>query len=137
MRRLWYVTIILIVLSISSSCTEEQMQQVDKAAETTKKVTVEGEKILESPTGQYVPPDIKFIVVLAGALASGLANAWQEWRLKTMTKTTKAIVKGIEKSTDPEAGHSTDEIKNAIADEMKAAKVYDRGNKIVDRLKIS
>ena len=139
MRRLWYVTVILVILSIGAACTEQQQQQVDKAAQATKDVTVEGEKILQSPVGQYVPPDIKFWIVLAGAMASGMANAWQEWRLKNMTKTTKAIVKGIESAEKSEKNPplASTNIKAAIFEEMRTAKIYDRGNKIVDRLKIA
>lgn len=133
-----FVSVILLLCLGNDGC-EQQMQQIDKAAEVTKQITIEGEQVLESPVGQYVPPDIKFWVVLGGALASGLANAWQEWRNQNMKKTTKAIVKGIEKAERSETNPplATAGIKAAIAEEMKAAKIYDRGNKIVDKLKIA
>lgn len=138
MRRLWYVTVILIVLSIGAACTEQQMQQADKVAQATKDVTVEGEQLLQSSAGQYIPQDIKLMIGMGGAIALGAANAWQAWRNQNMKKTTKAIVKGIENTSNPDK--PTSEIKANIAEAMIAEggqKFYDRANKIVDKLKIA
>jgi len=71
-------------------------------------------------------------------LVSGLVLTWQELRNRNMKKTTRAIVKGIENTANPDK--ATSEVKANIADEMRKQggdKFYAKANKIVDRLKIS
>jgi len=130
---------LLLSAILFAGCTEQQMQEIDKAAVATKEITGAGEQFMESPAGQYVSPDLKFGIALGGFVISSLVNAWQEWRLKNMTKTTKAIVKGIETAEKESSGNppKAKSIKANIEAEMKATKIYDRGNKIVDKLKIA
>ena len=54
-----------------------------------------------------------------------------------MTKTTKAIVKGIEKSADQVQTNPANPVKEAIGKEMRAAGIYDQANQLVDQLKIA
>lgn len=131
---------ILLVCLGSDGC-EKEFERIDKTAQATKEITVEGEKFIESPAGEYIPPEIKQAIGVVGALALILANGWQAWRNQTMKKTTKAIVKGIEDAENLSnmSGNSKspNSVKDCIEAEMKAAKIFDRGNKIVDKLKIA
>lgn len=119
-----------------ASCSEEQKQEIDKAAISTKQIAESSEQLLGSPAGEIIPPDIKLWIILGGALASGAANAWQKWRADEMKQTTKAIVKGIEVAeaqNNPQASTVKSNIKTA----MKLTGNYDRCNKIVDKLKVT
>ena len=94
--------------------------------------------VLDSPAGQLIPPALK----VYGLIAIGLINAgvigWEEMRNRQMKKVTKAIVKGIENTDNPDK--ATSEVKTNIAEAMLAQggdKFYAKANKIVDRLKIS
>lgn len=126
---------ILVILSVPA-CTEQEQEKVDKIAQDVKTVTETGQQLLESPVGQFIPPDVKFWIVLGGALAAGLANGWQSWRSSQMKKTTKAIVAGIEKvgeAATPDNPSSA--VKAAIAEQMLKTGCYETCNKIVDKLK--
>lgn len=95
--------------------------------------------ILDSPAGQALPPPVGLYGGIATTLIMGGAAAYKQWRLSQMSKTTKAIVRGIEASGKPageEAGNPS-QVKAAIAVEMRKLGVYDAGNKLVDRLKVS
>lgn len=94
--------------------------------------------VLESPAGLLIPPSIRLYGEIGVMLASGLVLTWQQLRNRNMKKTTKAIVKGIEQTVNPEK--TTSEVKSNIANEMRKQggdKFYARANKIVDKLKIS
>ena len=94
--------------------------------------------VLDSPAGQALPPPIGLYGGIATTLVMAGAATYKQWRLSQMSKTTKAIVRGVEtahwKSMAEEAENPT---KTAIAVEMRKLGVYDAGNKIVDRLKVS
>jgi len=133
------VTVSAILLIVLCGC-EELLRRGDKAADATKDLAGTGEQFLQTPTGQALPGQVKLYAAGGIALASILANGWQEWRNKGMKKTTKAIVQGIEsaaKAADPASENPVAAVKAAIGDQMKAAGCYDRGKKIVNQLKIS
>jgi len=94
--------------------------------------------LLDSPAGLMIPPSIRLYGEIGVMLASGLILAWQELRNRNMKKTTKAIVKGIEQTDNPDK--ATSEVKANIADCMRREggdRFYAKANKIVDKLKIS
>ena len=136
MRKVIFATVLIVTLF--GGCDENFLQQADRFVEDVNTVKTGTEAVLRSPAGAALPPDIKLYGTLGILLASGLVNGWQEWRNKTMKKTTKAIVKGIEQSKDVDK--SISDVKHNIADEMQKQggdKFYAKANKIVDKLKIS
>lgn len=138
MRFLGFWIIIYAVLLIGFSGCHELLKQADKAAEVTQDVAASTEQLMQSPIGQAVPGHIKLYLASGLALASLLANSWQEWRLKEMTKTTKAIVQGIDQ-VDKKSIENTpmSELKDSISQQMKLAGCSDNGRKIVNKLKIA
>lgn len=138
---MWFKRAILIwILFVGIiGCTEQQRQQIDRAAVGTQQLVTDVNTLMQTPTGQMLPADIKLYAGLAALLASVGANAWQEWRNKQMTKTTKAIVKGIDQAERKTKNSNTPvaEVKAAIKEAMVATGCYERCNKIVDVLKIS
>jgi len=94
-------------------------------------------ELLDSPAGQMLPPDWRLYGGLATtALMAGTA-AYKQWRLSQMAKTTKAIVRGVEASDKPDGTGNPLPLKAAIGKEMRKLGIYDAGNKLVDRLKVS
>ena len=97
--------------------------------------------VLETPAAQALPPPVGLYGALATTLVTGGAAAYKQWRLSQMSKTTKAIVRGIEAAEQPTAteapGNPHSQVKTAIAIEMRKLGVYDVGNKLVDRFKLS
>lgn len=136
------VTVSAILLIGLCGC-EELLRRGDKAAEATKDLAGSAEQLLRTPTGQALPGQVKLYAAGGIALASILANGWQEWRNKGMKKTTKAIVLGIESAAEaagPAHGASENPVtavKAAIRNQMKIVGCSDRGRKIVNQLKLS
>ena len=123
------IVLICVAIMFLTSCTKPQKIKVDQLAETAAHVAAGGEAVLQSPIGQLVPPDIRFYMTLAGAVIMAAVGGWQKYRKDQLTKTTTAIVRGIESQDDCKA------VKTAIAGAMKSIGIYDAGNKIVDQLK--
>jgi len=142
MRNLGKITIILAIwfapflLSITG-CEEKQLQPIDKLVTDANNIVTAGGAILQSPAGDLLPPLWQVIGALAIAIGSILVNGWQKVRANLMKKTTKAIVKGIEAAEQVEKPNPTNPVKAAIGDQMRAAGIYDKGNEIVDLLKVS
>jgi len=136
-----YLTILItsavLSLFIIGSCNERQLDRTDQIVADANSLVTIGGAILESPGARVIPPDWRLYGSLAVLLGSALTNGYQKWRGSQMTKTTKAIVKGIEKAEKAAQGNPIAPVKMAIAKEMRAARVFDVGNKIVARLKIS
>jgi len=133
-----FFTILSLVTLIG--CNEQQLERIDQSVQDANNVAGGVQAVIESPAGQMIPPDLRIYGLLGVQLVSGLVIAWQEWRNQNMKKTTKAIVKGIEQSNNPEKITSATEVKSNIADEMMkqgGEKFYARANKIVDKLKIA
>lgn len=134
----WIVFVILSAAVLMIGC-EDYWMQGDKIAQDANNIASGAQAVLESPAGALIPPDVKLYGALGIAIVNGLVITWQEWRNRTMKKTTKAIVQGIER-TGSNPNPATSEAKSNIRDEMLkqgGEKFYARANKIVDRLKIS
>jgi len=128
---------ILLVCFALVGC-DEFWRQGDNIIQDANTIAVGAQDVLDSPAGQLIPPNIKVYGLLGIGLINAMVIGWEEWRNSTMKRTTKAIVKGIEATGNPDK--ATSEVKSNIADEMLKAggdKFYARANKIVDRLKIS
>ncbi len=131
------ITIPIFILILFAGC-DEFWQKGDEIVTDANAVAGGARAVLESPAGQLIPPNIKLYGFLGIGLINGVVIAWEEWRNRTMKKTTKAIVKGIENTGNPDK--VTSEVKSNIAAEMRREggdRFYARANKIVDRLKIS
>jgi len=139
MRKAWFLSIMVTVMFAVGGCDEEQLGQADKIVTDANDIVGLIKEALESPPARaFLPADIQLYGAVGIALASMVLNGWQEVKGSLMKKTTKAIVKGIEKERkacgDP---NPTDPIKNSIKTEMQLAGIYDRANVLVDKLKIS
>lgn len=134
MKKVIYLAILALVTLVGC---EEFLTMGDEIIQDANAVAGGARAILESPAGQLIPPNLKIYGLLGIGLTSVIVNGWQEWRNKTMKKTTRAIVKGIENAKNPD---DITEVKTHIANEMQKQggdKFYARANKIVDKLKIS
>ena len=135
MKRFLNVTLLLLI--VLAGC-EKFWQKGDEISQDVDAVAGGAQALLDSPAGAMIPPEWKLYGALGVALANGLVITWQEFRNRTMKKTTRAIVQGIERTDNPQK--ATSEVKGNIAEEMRRAggdKFYARANKIVDKLKIS
>jgi len=139
MRKVWFLSIMVTVMFAVGGCDEEQLGQADKIVTDANDIAAGVQVFLSSPAGAAVPPDWRLYGALGAGVVSIIANGWQQFRNGTMKKTTKAIVKGIEKverQGNPKPAE-TAAVKEAIAKEMITAGIFDRGNTLVDQLKIS
>ena len=138
MKRFLNVTMLLFILAGCLAGCDEFWQKGDEIVQDVNDIAGGARALLESPAGQMLPPNLKLYGALGVILANGLVITWQELRNRTMKKTTKAIVKGIENTENPDK--ATSEVKANIANEMLKQggdRFYDKANKIVDKLKIS
>jgi len=131
------IGVMLIVTPIG--CDEEQLRTVDRVVSDVNSVSTGARAVLETPAGQAVPADIRLMIELALGLVSAGTIGWQKWRSGIMTKTTKAIVRGVEQTApagnpDPDV-RTNNLVKMNIQQQMIKAGVFDQGNRIVDRLK--
>ena len=140
MKRCTFTTIIFLLATLAG-CNEAQRQTVDEIVADVNTVAVGGQAVLQSPAGAAIPSPAKEIAGLVIGLAGAGVATWTEWRRRTMAKTTKAIVRGIEQvDRDHQTTNPTNpasEIKDRIALNMRALGVVDKGDKIVNKLKIS
>ena len=136
MKHIFFSLCVLCVLC-GFGCNDEQLERADRAAAGVGTAITTAEGILATPAGQALPPDWRLYGSLAVAAGSIALGAYKQWRLSIMTKTTKAIVKGIEKAEDQVQTNPTNPVKEAIGKEMRAAGIYDQGNRLVDQLKIA
>ena len=128
---------VIVAVALTAGCNDEQLERADRAAAGVGTAITTAEGILATPAGQALPPDWRLYGSLAVAAGSIALGAYKQWRLSIMTKTTKAIVKGIEKAEDQVQTNPTNPVKEAIGKEMRAAGIYDQGNRLVDQLKIA
>jgi len=133
----------LAIITFAGSCDmpDPLSQAMDRAVTDVNSIATTGKAVLNSPAAQVIPPDLRLYAVLALNLLTGGAAGYKQWRLAQMGKTTKAIVRGIEAAETQDlsepATNPSKPVKVAIAAEMRKLGVYDAGNKIVDRLKVS
>lgn len=131
------ITISISVILLLVGC-DEFWQKGDEIVRDVNDIAGGARAVLDSPAGQMIPPGIKLYGVLGLAAVNALVIGWEELRNRTMKKTTKAIVDGIENTSNPDKAVS--EVKSNIANEMRRQggdKFYAKANKIVDKLKIS
>ena len=116
-------------------------EALDNAASDANDWAAVGRDALDSPAGRGLPADVRLYGSLAVSAVMAGAAGYKQWRLSQMNRTTKAIVRGIEaaeKQPGSEAtGNPTNPVKVAIAAEMRRLGIYDTGNKIGERLKVS
>jgi len=132
------VIYLLILALLPLAGCEDFWRQGDAIVQDVNDIASGARAVLESPAGQLIPPDLRLYVFLGIGLINAAVITWEELRNRTMKKTTKAIVKGIENTANPDK--ATSEVKANIANEMRnqgGDKFYAKANKIVDKLKIS
>ena len=132
-----FVLCVLCVLCGLTGCTEQQLRQADRTAADVNNLITGAQAILATPAAAALPPDWRLYGSLIFAAGSIVLGAYKQWRLTLMTKTTKAIVKGIEKSEDQVKTNPVNPVKVSIGKEMRAAGIYDQANRIVDQLRIA
>ena len=138
MKRLLNVTVLLLIVLAGLAGCDEFWQKGDQIIQDVNAVGGGAKALLESPAGQLIPPDLKVYGLIGIGLINAAVICWEEMRNRTMKKTTKAIVQGIERTGNPDK--ATSEVKANIAEAMRAEggdKFYAKANKIVDQLKIS
>jgi len=142
MKKLIFVTILSAALFLTS-CDERSLQKVDRFVRDVNNVAAGAEAVIESPAGHAIPPDYRLIGLLILQLINGGVITWEEWRNNNMKKTTKSIVRGIEKSdtNNPQLSQqdSIANVKDNIRSEMIAQgghKFFVRADKIIDNLKL-
>ena len=132
------VIYLLILACLTLAGCEDFWQTGDKIVQDANAIAGGARAVLDSPAGQLIPPDLKIYGLLGIGLINAVVIGWEELRNRTMKKTTKAIVKGIENTANPDI--ATSDVKANIAHEMLQQggyKFYAKANKIVDKLKIS
>ncbi len=132
------IYIVSLLLLTLSGC-DEFWQKGDEIVRDANAVAGGARALMDSPAGQLIPPDLKLYGLLGIALINAGVIGWEELRNRTMKKTTKAIVKGIENASSNPSVAKTSEVKGHIAEAMRRQggdKFYVRANKIVDTLKI-
>jgi len=134
--RILLVSMVTLV-AVGGGCNEKQIKKVDVIVGDVNDIVAGVEAALESPAGDLLPPDYRLYAAAGVALASIAINSWQKVRSTLMTKTTKAIVKGIEANEKQKKPNPTNHVKEAIRCQMIDAGIYDRGNRLVDRMKIA
>jgi len=131
------VSLAFLLFVFSPGC-DEFWQKGDEIIQDANDAAAGARVLLESPAGRLIPPDLKVYGLIGIGLINAAVIGWEEMRARQMKKTTRAIVKGIENTDNPDKAMS--EVKANIAEEMRRQggdKFYAKANKIVDRLKIS
>ncbi|MCJ7805471.1 hypothetical protein MUP46_02410 [Patescibacteria group bacterium] len=129
--------VLLSVLCVLCGCTKQQLNQADRTAGDVNNLITAGQRLLATPAAAAIPPDWRLYGSLALAAGSIVVGAYKQMRLTLMTKTAKAIVKGIEKSKEEIQTNPKNPVLEAIGKEMRAAGIYDQANQLVDQLKIA
>ncbi|MFA5265996.1 MAG: hypothetical protein WC378_19415 [Opitutaceae bacterium] len=134
----------LLALFTAGGCSEEQIRNIDQAAQDANSLIAGGKAILDSPAAALIPLPVRQIMEWCGL---GLASAIALWKWlvargvvkanQSLTQTGKAIVLAIESLE----GKQADQVKAAVGDQMTemAAETpgltYDQMNAVVDALK--
>jgi hypothetical protein len=135
--RILLITAILGAVTLIGGCEEKQLERIDRIITDANDVVSGVGAVLQSPAGALLPPDLRLYGTIGVAIASVGVNAWQKVKGNLMKKTTKAIVKGIEKGQGDPKTNPVSKIKAAIGQEMRTAGIYDKGNQLVDQLKVA
>lgn len=137
MNKVTFLAIITVLMFAAIGCDETQLRQADQFVTDANNIVTAAGGVIQSPAGALLPPVFQLYGASAIALASIALNSWQKVRANLMTKTTKAIVKGIESAGNVTKTNPTNPIKESIRTEMILAGIYDKGNQLVDQLKVS
>ena len=132
-----FLAIVVVLMFAASGCEEAQLRQADQIVTDANNIVTAVGGLMQSPAGALLPPGFQLYGAAGIALVSIALNSWQKVRANLMIKTTKAIVKGIELSEKKTKPNPTNPIKAAIRQEMITAGIYDRGNQLVDQLKVA
>ena len=137
MNKVTFLTIITVLMFAAIGCDETQLRQVDQFVTDANSVVTAAGDVMQSPAGALLPPVFQLYGASAIALASIALNSWQKVRANLMKKTTKAIVKGVESAGKVSKTNPANQVKDSIRTEMILAGVYDKGNQLVDQLKVA
>ena len=128
---------VLISAMFGIGCAEQQLERMDRIVADVNDISATGMVLLQSPAARLLPPDAQLYGAVAVAMASIIVNGWQQIRGNLMKKTTKAIVKGIEASENQVKTNPSNPVKVAIGEQLRAAGIYDQGDKLIRELKIA
>ena len=137
MTKVRFLAVIVFTMFAVTGCEESQLRQADQVVADANSIVSAVGGVVYSPAGALLPPGFQLYGAAGIAIASVLLNGWQKVRANLMTKTTKAIVKGVEAATKDIKTNPTNPIKEAIRASMITAGIYDRGNLLVDQLKVA
>ena len=137
MLKVSFLAVVLMMAMMFGGCEEQQLQRVDRIVTDANEIVAAGGSVLQSPAGAMLTPGFQLYGAAGIAIASIVLNAWQKVRANLMTKTTKAIVKGIEAVTSEEEVNPTYKVKASIAAQMKKAGIYSQADDLINKLKIS
>lgn len=126
-----------LVTLFAIGCEEQQLERADQIVTDANSVITAAQGALASPAGALLPFDLKLAGTVFVAVASILLNSWQGIKGNLMTKTTKAIVKGIEASEKETKPNPLNPVKAAIAKQMIQAGIYSQADDLINRLKVS
>ena len=72
------------------------MSQADETAQAAVDIAAATGGVVSSPAGVLIPPDWKFYISMASAIALGLANGWQAFRNSQTKNALEEVVIGNE-----------------------------------------
>jgi len=137
MTKVRLFAVIVFTLFAVTGCNETQLRQADQVVADANNIVSAVGGVVYSPAGALLPPGFQLYAAAGIAIASIALNSWQKVRANLMTKTTKAIVNGIESAGKETKPNPTNPVKVAIRAEMITAGIYDKGNQLVDQLKVT
>lgn len=137
MVKVSFLAVLLISITMFIGCEEQQLQRADQIVTDVNSVVAAGGAVLQSPAGALLPPGFQLYGAAGLAIVSVLLNAWQKVRSNLLTKTTKAIVKGIEASEKLIATNPSNPVKAAIAEQLKQLGIYSQADDLINQLKAS
>lgn len=137
MTRVRILAFFVMTMFFVAGCNESQLSQADRFVTDANDIVTAAGGLVNSPAGALLPPGFQVYGAAGIALISIALNSWQKVRANLMTKTTKAIIRGVEAAGKEIKTNPSNPIKNAIKAEMITAGIYDRGNLLVDQLKVA
>lgn len=102
------LALMFIVAALLLGCNEAQKLKADRLATGSRTVGQDIEGFLQTPTGTALPGELRFVLAMAGLVASGAGNAWLGFRNGKYRQTLLDIVA------------SNDDLKTANAPTKKA-----------------
>jgi hypothetical protein len=122
----------------AAGCETEDLQQVDRIVYDVNDAFSGAAEIADGTAGRLIPEPWRTALALLGFLGPAAIAIWEKIRASKileknaeLTLTTRAIVQGVEAADEPHKG----EVKGLIGERMRAMRVYDTGDQIVEGLK--